>query len=66
MAFLMKVRSLLLAGLLAILLLAAMQEAAQAEPVLASYYGGELAGNPTASGEPFDPNDLTAAHPICR
>ena len=63
MAFLMKVRSLLLAGLLAILLLVAMQEAAQAEPVLASYYGGELAGNPTASGEPFDPNDLTAAHP---
>ncbi|WP_412069878.1 septal ring lytic transglycosylase RlpA family protein [Rubrivirga sp. IMCC43871] len=29
---------------------------------LASYYGRELAGNPTASGEPFDPSDLTAAH----
>ncbi|WP_420455544.1 septal ring lytic transglycosylase RlpA family protein [Rubrivirga sp.] len=28
----------------------------------ASYYGAELAGNPTASGEPFDPADLTAAH----
>ena len=28
----------------------------------ASYYGRELAGNPTASGEPFDPTDLTAAH----
>ena len=28
----------------------------------ASYYGRELAGNPTASGEPFDPSDLTAAH----
>ena len=28
----------------------------------ASYYGAELAGNPTASGEPFDPSDLTAAH----
>lgn len=28
----------------------------------ASYYGNELAGNPTASGERFDPNDLTAAH----
>ena len=40
-----------------------MQEAAQAEPVLTSYYGEELAGNPTASGEPFDPSDLTAAHP---
>ncbi|WP_241233606.1 septal ring lytic transglycosylase RlpA family protein [Altericroceibacterium xinjiangense] len=28
----------------------------------ASYYGEELAGNPTASGEPFNPNHLTAAH----
>ena len=28
----------------------------------ASYYGDELAGNPTASGERFDPNKLTAAH----
>lgn len=28
----------------------------------ASYYGDELAGNPTASGERFDPNGLTAAH----
>ncbi|CAA9538438.1 MAG: Septum-associated rare lipoprotein A [uncultured Sphingosinicella sp.] len=30
--------------------------------VEASYYGSELAGNPTASGEPFDPELLTAAH----
>ena len=28
----------------------------------ASYYGRELAGNPTASGEIFDPARLTAAH----
>ena len=28
----------------------------------ASYYGADLAGNPTASGERFDPSDLTAAH----
>ncbi len=28
----------------------------------ASYYGEELAGNPTASGERFDPKQLTAAH----
>ncbi|MDT0631117.1 septal ring lytic transglycosylase RlpA family protein [Rubrivirga sp. S365] len=28
----------------------------------ASYYGDELAGNPTASGEPFEPDALTAAH----
>ena len=29
---------------------------------MASYYGRELAGNRTASGERFDPADLTAAH----
>jgi peptidoglycan lytic transglycosylase len=29
---------------------------------LASWYGAEVHGNPTASGEPFDMNDLTAAH----
>ena len=28
----------------------------------ASYYGVELAGNRTASGEIFDPSELTAAH----
>lgn len=28
----------------------------------ASYYGSELAGRPTASGESFDPDRLTAAH----
>ncbi len=28
----------------------------------ASYYGNELAGNLTATGEVFDPNQLTAAH----
>ena len=28
----------------------------------ASYYGDELAGRPTASGEPFNPARLTAAH----
>jgi rare lipoprotein A len=28
----------------------------------ASYYGRELAGNRTASGERFDPDALTAAH----
>ena len=28
----------------------------------ASYYGNELAGNRTATGEVFDPNKLTAAH----
>ncbi|GGB99694.1 hypothetical protein GCM10011494_17710 [Novosphingobium endophyticum] len=29
---------------------------------VASYYGDELAGNRTASGERFDPDALTAAH----
>ncbi|MGA9582234.1 MAG: septal ring lytic transglycosylase RlpA family protein [Allosphingosinicella sp.] len=29
---------------------------------IASYYGTELAGNRTASGERFNPNGLTAAH----
>lgn len=28
----------------------------------ASYYGHELEGSPTASGEPFDPEGYTAAH----
>ncbi len=36
---------------------------AETEQALASYYGAELAGQPTASGEPFDPYDYTAAHP---
>jgi rare lipoprotein A len=44
--------------------------AARAQPLdttytargMASYYGDELAGRPTASGEPFDPTQLTAAH----
>ena len=30
--------------------------------LVASYYGRSLAGNPTASGEPYDPEELTAAH----
>ncbi len=29
---------------------------------MASYYGDAFAGNPTASGEPFNPQKLTAAH----
>ena len=29
---------------------------------MASYYGDELAGNRTASGERFNPSQLTAAH----
>lgn len=43
----------------------AAPETAPAKPLDggdASYYGEELAGNPTASGERFDPTKLTAAH----
>lgn len=29
---------------------------------VASYYGDELAGNRTASGERFDPDEMTGAH----
>ena len=35
---------------------------ASARPSVASWYGPGLAGNPTASGERFDPGDFTAAH----
>ncbi|HSL01694.1 MAG TPA: septal ring lytic transglycosylase RlpA family protein [Rubrobacteraceae bacterium] len=34
----------------------------EAEGGWASYYGAELTGSPTASGEPFDPYGYTAAH----
>jgi rare lipoprotein A len=43
--------------------LAVGQEDAQAEEVVASWYGPGLEGNLTASGEAFDPyNEYTAAH----
>jgi rare lipoprotein A len=35
---------------------------ASARHTVASWYGPGLAGNPTASGEPFRPEDHTAAH----
>ena len=35
----------------------------QAEIGMASWYGSEFLGRSTASGELFDPNRLTAAHP---
>ena len=35
---------------------------AGAEAGTASYYADSLDGNPTASGEPYDKDDLTAAH----
>lgn len=35
---------------------------AEAEPVVSSWYGSELEGSPTASGEPYRPDGHTAAH----
>ncbi len=35
---------------------------AEADPALASWYGSELEGSPTASGEPYNPWGYTAAH----
>ena len=35
---------------------------AGAEEGIASYYADSLDGNPTASGEPYDKNAMTAAH----
>lgn len=54
-------KALLVAGVLT--LSVAVTDEAKAEPLVASYYGWELAGNPTASGEPFDPTAYTAASP---
>ena len=58
-----KVRGPLLAVLLAGLLVLVFQVVAQAEPIVATYYANKYAGKPTASGQPYDPNGLTAAHP---
>lgn len=38
------------------------EKEAPARSMTASYYGHALAGLPTASGEPFDPEEHTAAH----
>ncbi len=43
--------------------LGATQQEAQAEPVVSSWYGPGFAGNLTASGEVFNPQEYTAAHP---
>ena len=39
---------------------------APAQAEIASYYGKELAGRPTASGERFNPSAMTAAHRTLR
>ena len=50
-------RSIVLAGLIAL-----ATPAFAANTVTATWYGNELRGNRTASGEIFNPNGLTAAH----
>jgi rare lipoprotein A len=39
------------------------KEASSAETGIASYYGEQFCGRTTASGERYDPDKLTAAHP---
>lgn len=41
---------------------AATAHAGSVSTGVASYYADSLAGRPTASGEPYDPSALTAAH----
>lgn len=52
-----------LAVVFSVALTMAFQSEAEAAPVTASYYGPGFAGQPTASGVPFDPQAMTAAHP---
>ena len=42
--------------------IAEAEQATEIDGGMASYYSDELAGNRTASGERFDPDELTAAH----
>jgi hypothetical protein len=63
MALVPKARTLFLAGLLGGSLVLAVSLVARAEPAVATYYGEEYVGTPTASGQLYDPNDYTAAHP---
>ncbi len=57
-------RALYVAGAFAVSLSISVFAASNAEaaPTTASWYGPGFAGNPTASGEPFNPQALTAAH----
>jgi rare lipoprotein A len=46
----------------ACLLMTSLTSLAGTEEGTASYYGDSLDGNPTASGEPYDKDAMTAAH----
>lgn len=54
-------RAMLVAGTIAAFAAAHAKEA-KAEPLVSSWYGSELEGSPTASGEPYRPDGRTAAH----
>ena len=56
-------KALLVGGALLAASVAFAQDEASAEPVVSSWYGPGLEGALTASGEPFDPYDYTAASP---
>jgi rare lipoprotein A len=58
----LRLSQLLCIAILAVALLVISDGYAQTTTGLASYYGAELAGQPTASGEPFNPYGFTAAH----
>ena len=58
-----KVKVLFVTVILASLLVLVVQVVAQADPMVATYYANKYAGKPTASGQPYDPYSLTAAHP---
>jgi peptidoglycan lytic transglycosylase len=58
----LKLSRLLWAVLLACAFLALGSGCAEAKTGLASWYGPEFEGLPTASGEPYDPYGYTAAH----
>jgi rare lipoprotein A len=54
-------RAMLVAGTVAAFAAAHAKEA-EAEPLVSSWYGSELEGSQTASGEPYRPDGRTAAH----
>jgi rare lipoprotein A len=61
-----KISAFFASGLLAVTLCAAQTQtpgSAYRQEGIASWYGLEFEGRPTASGELFDPNHFTAAHP---
>ena len=55
-------RAMLVAGTIAAFMAAHAKEA-EAEPLVSSWYGSELEGSPTASGEPYRPDGRTV---VCR